>query len=245
MLRFLARASREFQPDEWVFTGFHWPVLGMAVARRLRGGSFRSVFEAGAALADDSRVLPTSTTDYAAYGGSCSWTGSMADALLAMPRRYDRVVLDASNVDVRGAVNSTALGPSDRPTVRLAGGGGAADAAAAAREVVLLHGRVRPDRLVARVDRVTAISGARSRLVAPWGVLRLGSDPAVEEWLEEQPDVGIVEHLSGLGVRTTGAPVVTLVPEEITAAREVMAEAAERGYAVARRIDDSTEEERT
>ena len=63
-------------------------------------------------------------------------------------RRADRVVLDAANVDLRGRVNATAIGPYARPRVRLAGGGGAADAARHARELVLLHGGTDPERLV-------------------------------------------------------------------------------------------------
>lgn len=236
MLRFLARASRVFGEDEWVFTGFHWPVLAMAAARRLRGPSFRAVFEAGTALARDVRILPTSTTDYAAYASSSCWSGSMADALLAMPRRYDRVVLDASNVDVRGAVNATALGPIHRPTIRLAGGGGGADAAAGARELVLLHGRRDAARFVDQVDHVTAVADAPTSLIAPWGLVRLGPTPAVLEWLEEEPPAAVLDRLQALGVETSEAATTTLQDEELDAAGAVVMEAAGRGYAVARTI---------
>jgi glutaconate CoA-transferase, subunit B len=232
--RFLARASQLFGDGDWVFTGFHWPVLAMATARRLRGAAFAAVFEAGAALVGDSRRLPTSTTDYAAYDGTASWFGSSADALLAMARRYDRVVLDAGNVDVRGAVNATALGPAARPTVRLAGGGGAADAAAGARELVLLHGRTDAARLVAHVDHVTARTDAPCRLVAPWGTLRLGTTPAVEEWLGEEPPDDVRRQLDALGVAISSPPVRTVADDEVAAARDVLAEAAQVGYAVAR-----------
>lgn len=234
VLRFLARAARVFGDDDWIFTGFHWPVLAMATARRLRGSSFRVIFEAGGILAAPDRLLPTSTTDYAAYDGSCSWLGSTADALLAFPRRYDRVVLDAGNVDVRGAVNSTAVGPFERPTVRLAGGGGAADAAAGARDLVLLHGRTDADRLVRRVEHVTAVGDAPCRLIAPWGVYRLGDLPAVEEWLGEPPVRRVRERLEDVGVDLSGAGCTDLDAEELDAAQQVLIEAADRGYAVAR-----------
>jgi glutaconate CoA-transferase, subunit B len=176
---FLVRAAREFRRGGWIFTGFHWPVLAGQLAYQLPGPAFTQVFEAGASVHGPGRLVPTSTTDYPAYANALGLCSDTADVLLGMARRFDRVVLDAANVDLAGRINASFIGDRRRPTVRLPGGGGAADVAAAASELVLLHGGTDLRRLQARVEHVTAAPGphARVRLHTRWGVLRLGEDP--------------------------------------------------------------------
>ena len=235
---FLVRAAREFRRGGWVFTGFHWPVVAGHLAHELSGHPFTQVFEAGASAHEAGRLVPTSTTDYPAYGNALGYVGDTAGVLLAMARRFDRVVLDASNVDVLGCVNSSYLGERDRPTVRLPGGGGAADVAAAAAELVLLSGGDDVRRIQHRVEHVTARprEGATVRLHTRWGIVRLGASPQVEE-LAEQPGADVfVARMGELGVRTEGAATRdAATPSERAAAARVLAAAADRGYAVARR----------
>jgi glutaconate CoA-transferase, subunit B len=237
---FLARASREYTRGGWVFTGFHWPVLAGETAARLAPGAFAQIFEAGAITRRGADDLPTSTTDFAAFGSALSWCGSTAAVFAGIVRRADRVVLDAANVDLRGCVNSTAIGPYAKPAVRLPGGGGAADAAAAARELVLLHGADTPSRIVAAVEHVTARppAGVPVRLVTRWGVVALAADPP--RLLEfDETVTGAAEaltHLESLGVRMNEATVWTAPTEaERGAAATVLERAAARGYVVARR----------
>ncbi len=239
--RLLAAASREFVADAWVFTGFHLPVLAMATARRRGTADFAAVYEAGAAVTEDHPTVATSTTDYAAYDGAASWVGDSATALLSLSRRYDRVLLDATNVDVRGRINATAIGPYAHPTVRLAGGGGAADAAAAAKEVVLLHGRPDAVRLVRRVENVTACPTGVVRLIAPWGLLDLGEEPRVTSWLAPPSDE-LRASLTDRGVDATTYDGSPPEAEDLTAAADVIVDAAARGYVVARRALDTIEE---
>ncbi|KOX07746.1 co-chaperone HscB [Micromonospora profundi] len=236
---FLARAAREFRRGGWVFTGFHWPVLAGQCAYALDGEPFTQVFEAGASVHSAGADVPTSTTDYPAYANGFGWLGSTADVLLAMGHRFDRVVLDASNVDLRGRINSSYVGPRQRPTVRLPGGGGAADIAAAARELVLLHGGQDVRRIVRTVEHVTAAPApdALVRLHTRWGVVRLGADPRLEEITADA--AAFRAHLAGLGVPTDGAVTRTPVTaDERAAATDVLRRAAERGYWVAKETDD-------
>lgn len=232
LVAFLARAAREFHG--WVFTGFHWPVLAGQVAALL-DGSCRQLFEAGFATEGPAEALPTSTTDYAAFGTAVRWRGSTADVLGALVARADRVVLDAANVDLRGRLNSIAVGGYARPRVRLPGGGGAADAAFAARELVLLHGGADPARIVSRVEHVTAAPGpdAVVRLLTRWGTVRLGPEPRL---LSVTADAApLVDRLRALGVETAEAVPEPLPSERaLTVARDVVAQAAQRGYLVAR-----------
>jgi glutaconate CoA-transferase subunit B len=237
---FLARASREYTRGGWVFTGFHWPVLAGETAARLAPDAFGQIFEAGAAARRAADSLPTSTTDFAAFGGALEWCGTSAAVFAGIVRRADRVVLDAANVDLRGCVNSTAIGPYERPEVRLPGGGGAADAAAGARELVLLHGADSPSRMVARVEHVTARprAGVLVRLVTRWGVVRLDADPPrLVEVDGAAPGVeAALAQLTALGVDTDGAaPWPEPTDAERGAAGEVLELAAARGYVVARR----------
>jgi glutaconate CoA-transferase subunit B len=235
---FLVRAAREFRRGGYVFTGFHWPVLAGQVAHALGGESFVQAFEAGAMTHGAGRIVPTSTTDYPAYGNALGYVGSTADILLAMARRFDRVVLDASNVDIRGRVNASYIGDQQRPTVRLPGGGGAADVAARARELVWLSGGPDVSRIQASVEHVTSAPGPQSlvRLHTRWGIAVLGDEPHLEEFAEVAGADEFVAHMAGLGV-AVGSPTgrAPAAPEERLAAVAVLREAAERGYQVARR----------
>jgi glutaconate CoA-transferase subunit B len=154
-----------------------------------------------------------------------------------MARRFDRVVLDAGNVDLRGRVNSSFLGERGWPSVRLPGGGGAPDIAAAARELVWLHGGSDPSRLQAAVEHVTAAPGPQAsvRLHTRWGELRLGASPALRT-IADGPDVErFLARLTELEVPVDAAvPAAPVTADERARARDVLARAAERGYQVAR-----------
>jgi glutaconate CoA-transferase subunit B len=239
VLDFLVRAAREFRRGGWVFTGFHWPVLAGQLAHDLAGGEeFAQVFEAGATTHAPGRLVPTSTTDYPAYANGLGYVGDSASMLLAMVRRFDRVVLDASNIDVRGCVNSSLIGDRARPRVRLPGGGGAPDVAAGARELVWLSGGDDLRRIQARVEHVTAAPEPDTlvRLHTRWGVVRLGDQAEVEEVAEVPGLDDFLAHLATLGV-AAGSPAVrpATSPADRAAAALVLDGARDRGYAVARR----------
>lgn len=236
---FLARAAREFRRGGWVFTGFHWPVLAGRVAHATQGEPFTQVFEAGVSAHGPGRIVATSTTDYPAYGDVFGYLGDSASILLAGARRFDRVVLDASNVDIRGRVNSSFIGPDrSHPAVRLPGGGGAPDIAGQARELVLLCGASDLRRFQAEVEHVTAAPGPRTlvRLHTRWGVVRLGRAPQVEEVAPVAGAEAFLAHALALGASADGAVERQPVSDqERAAAIAVLTEAAERGYQVAQR----------
>ncbi|GHF41350.1 glutaconate CoA-transferase subunit B [Amycolatopsis bartoniae] len=231
VVAFLVRAAREFRG--WVFTGFHWPVLAGEVAARLGVTPLRQLFEAGFATEGPADTLPTSTTDFAAFGSAITWRGTTGDVLGSLVSRVGLVCLDAANVDLHGRVNSTAIGEYARPRVRLPGGGGAADAAAGAGSLLLLHGGADPARLAAHVEHVTAAPRGRVRLLTRWGTLELGPEP--ELLTTATADAAFARRLEVLGV-DTGAAEAEKPPsdEEWTVATAVLAEAAERGYVVGR-----------
>lgn len=262
--RFLVRAAQEFRRGGWVFTGFHWPVLAGQLAARLTASSgaplassgaplsssgaplaepgFVQCFEAGAGVWGAARLVPSSTTDYPAYADGLHYITDSRDVLLALARRFDRVVLDAANIDIRGQVNSSFIGRREQPAVRLPGGGGSADIVARAAEVIWLHGGYDPRRVQAEVEHVTAApaAGALVRLHCRWGVVRLGARPVLEQLAPGADD--FATHLAGLGVDITRAvPCPDARPDELAAARAVLADAAERGYdAAVRALGEET-----
>jgi glutaconate CoA-transferase subunit B len=240
LLAFLVRAAREFHHAGWVFTGFHWPVLAGEVAARLDNRtpgtpSFRQLFEAGFATEGPADHLPTSTTDFAAFGSAVTWRGSTGEVLGSLVSRTDLVVLDAANVDLMGRLNSTAVGDYRAPHVRLPGGGGAPDAAVGARDLLLLYGGADPARIVARVENVTAAPGQDTvvRLLTRWGTVRLGPAPRL---LTAARDTAVLAaRLRTLGIDTADALMEKPPSDrELSVAAAVLAEAAERGYLMAR-----------
>lgn len=184
------------------FTGPCWPG---SFAHSLDGERFAQAFEAGATTHAAARETPTSTTDYPSYANALGFVGSTPDILLAMGRRFDRVVLDASNIDVLGRVNSSIIGDSWRPRVRLPGGGGAPDIAARARELVWLSGGSDLSRIQRRVEHVTAAPGPDTlvRMHTRWGIAELGAQPRLEELAEVDGVDAFVSHLADLGVDTS------------------------------------------
>lgn len=233
---FLVRAAREFRRGGWVFTGFHWPVLAGQLAHRLDGEPFHQAFEAGATTHGPAESTPTSTTDYPAYAAAMGFVGDTADILLGLGRRFDRVVLDAANVDVLGRVNSSIIGDTARPRVRLPGGGGAPDIAARARELVWLSGGADVTRIRRRLEHVTAAPSVEAvvRLHTRWGSALLGPRPQLQEVADVDGADAFVAHLADLGVDTSfpqSRPTTTSA--ERVAATELLVSAAGRGYQVA------------
>lgn len=235
---FLIAAAREFREGGWVFTGFHWPVLAGHLAYALDGEPFWQVLEPGAILDRRPQKVPTSTTDYASYATSICCITDTASVLLGMGRRFDRVVLDAANVDLQGRINSSFIGSREHPRVRLAGGGGGPDIAWSARHLVLLQGGQDLRRIQRRVEHVTSAPGPETtvRLVTRWGSVRLGADPKLLELTDLPGAENFKHHLEDLGVDTLGydhrRPPADWERRE---AEEVLREAAQRGYRVAER----------
>lgn len=246
----LYTAAREFEDDATVFTGFHWPVVAARVARKLHAPDLTSVFEAGICYRGLSEDIPTSTTEIGAFDGHADMYGNSLDTLHTFLKsgRLDRGVIDVSNVDRFGNVNSTVIGDYDDPAVRLPGPGGANDLGTYAEDLTLICGSANPERYQERVSYVSTPGyldgdGSReaagfepgtgpSKLVTPVGTFRFDeSGRAQLSRLAPGTDVAEVRE-------TTGWPVddgdYEYEPrpdaDALSVVREVLAEAAERNY---------------
>lgn len=246
----LYTVAREFADESVVFTGFHWPVVAARVARKLHAPDLTSVFEAGICYWGTSETLATSTTEIDAFAGNVDMYGNSLDTLHTFLKsgRLDGAVLDVSNVDRFGNVNSTVIGEYDDPEVRLPGPGGANDIATHAENLTLVCGAVDPDRYQDRVSYVSSpghIDGDGSReaagfepgtgptkLVTPLGTFRF-DDTGRAQLQRLAPDVEVAEVRA-----TTGWEIpdddyeVEPRPDsdELAVVREVLDEAADRNY---------------
>lgn len=242
--------AREFADEAVAFTGFHWPVVAARLARKLHAPALTSIFEAGIAYRGLADRIPTSTTEVGALDGNVDWYGGGLDTLRSALRsdRLDAAVVDAANVDRFGNVNSSVVGPADEPTVRLPGPGGAKDILTYGSDVTLVCGSIDPRRYQDRVEYVTSPGhldgdGTRvaagfppetgpSTLLTPLGRFVFdASGRARLDALARETTVADVREVTGWAVPDGSYPrLPTPDDEALAVVREVLAEAAARGY---------------
>jgi len=150
-----AVAARELADGEVVFVGIGLPNLACNLARATHAPNLVLIYESGAVGAVPSR-LPVSIGDPALVTGSLMVCG-MADVfqLFLQNGRIEVGFLGGAQVDRYGNINTTVIGPYERPAVRLPGSGGAAEIAVHARRTLIvakLSARAFPE----RVDFVTS-----------------------------------------------------------------------------------------
>jgi glutaconate CoA-transferase subunit B len=233
----MVTAAHDVGSARWVFTGINWPVLAARLARRLGHRDFVQLVEGGAALDRDTEGLLTSTTDFYRLKGATSWVGSSADVLRSWVSRCDLVVLDATNVDVLGRTNTTAIGPVRRPTVRMPGGGGAPDAAWAAKRLLLLYAGSDPTRIVRSIENITASPGpnTHTEILTRWGRIEAGQEPRLVQIVKGDDTAEFLAHLAALDVDCSSPTQAEAAgDDDVTAAAFVLKEASSAGYRAGR-----------
>lgn len=148
-------ASRALRDGDVVFVGIGLPNLACNLAKRLHAPSLQMVYEAGVFGANPERQALS-------IGDPCLVAGaeavcSLGDIFLFYLQRglIDVGFLGGAEVDRHGNINTTVIGPYERPTVRLPGSGGASEIAALARRVFVI-GRQTKRSFVERVSFVTS-----------------------------------------------------------------------------------------
>jgi glutaconate CoA-transferase subunit B len=150
-------AARLLRDGMVCFVGIGLPSAAANLARLTHAPNIVLIYESGT-IAAKPTALPLSIGD-----GELAET---ADALVSVPEmfrywlqggRIDVGFLGAAQVDRYGTINTTVIGPYDRPTVRLPGAGGAPEIATLAGEVfiILRHGK---RALVEHLDFITSPS---------------------------------------------------------------------------------------
>jgi glutaconate CoA-transferase subunit B len=161
-------AARLLRNGMSCFVGIGLPSLAANLARLTHAPDLTLIYESGP-IGAKPRTLPLSIGD-----GELAET---ADAVVSTPEifRYwlqgghiDVGFLGAAQVDRFGNINTTVIGPYERPKVRLPGAGGAPEIAGSARRVfVMLRQTARA--FVPKVDFITSVGyldggDARARL---------------------------------------------------------------------------------
>ena len=154
-------AARPLCSDDVCFVGVGLPSASCNLARLTHAPGIRLVYESGT-LETRPAVLPLSIGD-----GELCQTALATVPVLEMFRYWlqgGRITvgfLGGAQVDRFGNLNSTVLGPYERPRVRLPGAGGAPEVAHSSRKVflVMLH---RPRSFVNELEFVTSLGHGRT-----------------------------------------------------------------------------------
>ncbi len=123
------RAAHELHDGDVVFVGIGLPNLACNLARATHAPNLVLIYESGAVGAVPDR-LPVSIGDPALVTGSLA-VASMADVFQCYLQggRIEVGFFGGAQIDRYGNINSTVIGPYDRPKVRLPGSGGACEIA--------------------------------------------------------------------------------------------------------------------
>lgn len=183
-------AARQLKNDQVCFVGIGLPSAAANLARLTHAPDVVLIYESGT-IGTKPEVLPLSIGD--------SELAETADTVVSVPEmfrywlqggRIDVGFLGAAQLDRYGNINTTVIGPYDRPKVRLPGAGGAPEIATSSGEVFILL-RQSPRALVEELDFITSVGflrGGKSRdeLRAPGkGPTRVITDLGV---LEPDPE---------------------------------------------------------
>ena len=151
----VAVASREIRDGDLVFVGMRLPILAYAVARSTHAPGARGLFEVGL-MRDQAAAAYLGTMGDPPNVAGAVWATRMSNVMALMAQGgVDLGFIGGAEVDRFGNLNTSYVGPPERPTVKLPGSGGGADIAILSRRWVTLMSHERR-RLVDRVSFVTS-----------------------------------------------------------------------------------------
>lgn len=166
-------AAREIADGEVVFVGMRLPLIAFVVAKQTHAPSATGVFEAGLVRDVPAPELLYTMADPPNVAGA-AWATGMWEVMSYLQRGDVQLgFIGGAEVDVRGNLNTSAIGDSHQPVTKLPGSGGAADIAALSKRFVIIMQHERR-RLRERVDFITSPGygdgpGWRQRVGLPGG----------------------------------------------------------------------------
>ena len=151
----IAVASREIRDGELVFVGMRLPIVAYGVARNTHAPNARGLFEVGL-MRDRAAITYLGTMGDPPNVTGALWATRMSNVMALMAQGHvDLGFIGGAEVDRFGNLNTSYVGPPDKPNVKLPGSGGGADIAILSRRWVTLMTHERR-RLVERVSFVTS-----------------------------------------------------------------------------------------
>lgn len=220
-------AARELRDGEVVFVGIGLPNLACNLARATHAPRLTLIYESGAVGAQPQR-LPVSIGDPTLVTNSLMICG-MADVfqLFLQNGRIEVGFLGGAQIDRWGNINTTVIGPYDRPKIRLPGSGGAAEIAIHARRTLIIA-RLSPRTFPEHVEFITSpghrpLGGTRkslgmpgagpTRVITDKGILAANAETGELELTALYPGVSVEEVRRGVGWPLTVRDALEEVPE--------------------------------
>ena len=163
----IVASARQLAGERVCFVGVGPPNIACNLAKRTVAPDLELVYEAGVFGAEPAR-LPLSIGDPSLVTGALQVTG-MFDLFASYLQAglIDVGFLGASQIDPRGNINTTVIGPYDQPKVRLPGSGGACEIAINARKIFVIMPQSKRS-FVEKVDFVTSPGHVEGGRPATW-----------------------------------------------------------------------------
>jgi glutaconate CoA-transferase subunit B len=152
----IVAGSRLLLDGSVVFAGVGAPFVASVLAQHVHAPRLTVVLEGGCiGPSPMPGELPSSTNEMRGARGSIMLTAIIDIFLYGQRGLYDYGFVGAGQIDRFGNVNSSVIGPLNRPTVRLPGSGGANDIVSLCRNVFFIA-KHEPRRIVESVDFLTS-----------------------------------------------------------------------------------------
>jgi glutaconate CoA-transferase subunit B len=160
----ICAAASQLRDGDVVFVGIGLPSLACNLARATHAPNLELIYESGTIGTRPERI-PLSIGDPTLAAGALM-VAPMTDVFQYVLQRghIDVGFLGAAQIDKHANINTTVIGPYEKPKVRLPGSGGAAEIAIHAKRVLVitqLDKRAFPD----KVDFVTSPGDRVSRVI--------------------------------------------------------------------------------
>jgi glutaconate CoA-transferase subunit B len=206
-------AAREIRDYDVAFVGMRLPLFSFQLANATHAPHTTSIFELGVVRDTPAPEMVFTMGDLpVAYGAE--WLTDLLDVMsLLQQGLVDVSFIGGAEIDRFENVNTTYIGGSAQPTVRLPGSGGGCDLACLAQRLLIIMAH-EPRRFVESVSYVTSPGygnggnwrqevglpgGGPSAVITTLGVLRF-AEPTKEMYLHSvHPDVSVAEVRAATG----------------------------------------------
>jgi glutaconate CoA-transferase, subunit B len=146
--------ARELKNEDVCFVGIGVPSDAAVLAKHTHAPDMTLIYESGV-IGADPMVPPLSTGSPSVADGALMITDGLTVFSELQAGRINVGLLSAAQVDRKGNLNSTVIGPYESPKLRMVGSGGAHDIACLAGRLVIIMPHD-PRRFVENVDFITS-----------------------------------------------------------------------------------------